>query len=131
MWWVVSSRSAAGTKPVASDRRDQLVSIALNLIATKGFEGLRFQEVAKEAGINNATLYYYFPTKEALIRGVVKRLTGDLKLQRVHPEEPKSNALDELRMELEGVRQLLREAPSLFIVLLSYVLEVFNEHTDA
>ena len=55
-------------KRCGTDRREQLVSIAMNVIATKGFEGLRFQAVAKEAGINNATLYYHFQTKEALIR---------------------------------------------------------------
>jgi TetR/AcrR family transcriptional regulator, regulator of cefoperazone and chloramphenicol sensitivity len=103
-------------------RRRSAVSIAMNLIATKGFEGLRFQELAKEAGINNATLSYYFPTKEALIQGVVTRMTGDLKLERVHPKEPPTNALAELRMELEGVRQLLREAPTLFIVLTELAL---------
>lgn len=118
----MSSRSASGTKSVATDRRNQLVSIAMNLIATKGFEGLRFQEVAEEAGINNATLYYYFPTKEALIQGVVSRATGELKLQRVHPKKPPANALDELRLELEGVRQLLRVHPSLFIVLTELAL---------
>src|SRR5262249_37797655 len=32
--------------------------------------GLRFGDVARAAGINNGTLLYYFPSKEALIRAV-------------------------------------------------------------
>jgi AcrR family transcriptional regulator len=39
----------------------------MNHIVTKGFEELRFLEVANEGDINNATLYYYFRTREALI----------------------------------------------------------------
>jgi AcrR family transcriptional regulator len=55
----------------AKDRRKELILIAYNHIAKRGFEGLRVRAVAAEAGINNATLHYYFPTKEDLITGVV------------------------------------------------------------
>ena len=69
MGYFVSFRApqTGKAKLAAGKRRQQLVSIAMEQIAKKGFEGLRFQEVAKQAGVNNATLYYYFPTKEALI----------------------------------------------------------------
>ena len=111
------SRPSPASKKAAGDRREQLVSIAMNHIATKGFEGLRFQDVAEEAGINNATLYYHFPSKEALIQGVVNRMTSELRLQRAEGKEPPTSARDELRLEFEGVRQLLRAEPKLFIVL--------------
>jgi AcrR family transcriptional regulator len=52
------------------DRRAQLVRVAFQLIAERGLEGLRFGDVARVAGINNGTLLYYFPSKEALIRAV-------------------------------------------------------------
>jgi len=89
----------------------------MDQIATKGFEGLRFQEVAKLAGINNATLYYYFPTKEALIRGVVSHLTGELKKNRGLPKDAPATARDELRLEFDDIRELLRKQPKLFVVL--------------
>jgi AcrR family transcriptional regulator len=89
----------------------------MDQIATRGFEGLRFQEVAKRAGINNATLYYYFPTKEALIQGVVSHLTGELKKTQTLPRDRPATARDELRLEFEDVRELLRTQPKLFVVL--------------
>ena len=52
------------------DRRAQLVRVAFQLIAERGLEGLRFGDVARVAGINNGTLLYYFPSKEALIQAV-------------------------------------------------------------
>src|SRR5487761_1532679 len=78
------------------NRRQQLVQIAFDLIASKGFEGLRFQEVASQAGINNATLYYYFPSKEALIQGVVDFLMERLRTPQAKPDPPAANALEEL-----------------------------------
>lgn len=48
------------------------------LTAEKGFEGLRVREVAARVGVNNATLHYYFPTKEALIGAVVDAIAREL-----------------------------------------------------
>jgi len=124
----VSSRVASSrrTKAVV-DRPEQLITIAMNHIATKGFEGLRFQDVAEEAGINNGTLYYHFGTKEALIQGVGSRLTAEFKRRRVRPKEPPSDARQELRLEFEDVRQLLRAQPRLFVVLTELALRALRD----
>ena len=110
-------------KLAAADRREQLLSIAMDLIAKRGFEGLRFQEVAKEAGINNATLYYHFPTKEELIQSVVVRhLNEELKKTGRRAIDEPVSALKELRMEFQDLRDLLRAQPKLFIVLVEFSL---------
>ena len=98
------------------------MQIAFDLIASKGFEGLRFQEVAAGAGINNATLYYYFPSKEALIQGVVDFLMERLKTPPAQPAEPAANALEELRQMFEGVRRRIGEDPSFFVVITELAL---------
>ncbi len=120
-------RAGRKTKLAVTDRRQQLVSIAMNQIAVKGFEGLRFQEVAEQAGINNATLYYYFPTKEALIQRVVSRLSGELKRPRARPRDAPASARDELRLEFEGVRKLLRAQPKLFVILTELALRALRD----
>ena len=102
----------------ATERRRQLVSVAMRQIAERGFEGLRFQEVAKEAGVNNATLCYHFPTKEALIQAVVGQLMEELKKTRHRPKGIPTTAREELREEFEDLRKLLRMQPNLFIVLI-------------
>jgi AcrR family transcriptional regulator len=115
---VMNTLKSVSTKRLgAAHRRKQLVSIAMNHIATRGFEGLRFQEVANEAGINNATLYYHFPTKEALIQGVVSALFEAVKKTRVHRSNKPVTARDELRIEFADLRELVRRQPKLFIVL--------------
>src|SRR5262245_14153381 len=55
----------------AAERREALVAAAYQRIAREGFEGLRTRDVAADVGVNIATLHYYFPSKEALIRGVI------------------------------------------------------------
>src|SRR6266540_3746344 len=54
-----------------SERRQALVAAAYQRIAIEGFEGLRTRDVAADVGLNIATLHYYYPTKESLIRGVI------------------------------------------------------------
>src|SRR5256884_9060947 len=71
--------SVSRTRPIRShkeDREQALVEAAYHEIAERGFEGLRTREVAAGVGLNIATLHYYFPTKEALIRGVVEHAMG-------------------------------------------------------
>src|SRR5207249_8987665 len=96
-----------------TDRRPALVRAAFGQIAERGFEGLRTREVAAQAGVNIATLHYYFPTKEALIRGVVEHAMG---LFRSTLSSRGSGPI-ELRDHLRAVRKLLREEPQLGAVM--------------
>jgi AcrR family transcriptional regulator len=99
------------------DRKRELIEIAYRLIAQNGLEGFRIRQVAAEAGIDNGTLHYHFPSKEALILGVVDYLMEDLRKNRVVWKDAKRTALDELRMEFEDIRLRLRRTPEQFIVL--------------
>jgi AcrR family transcriptional regulator len=103
-------------KLAASDRRRQIVTIAMDLIASKGFEGLRYQEVAKAAGINTATLFYYFSTKEGLIHGVMQHLKEEFSKTPGRPVDKQTTALEELRLEFESVSKLMQKQPKLFLV---------------
>src|ERR671925_1672568 len=110
----------SGLKAAASkqDRREALVQAAFNRIAERGFEGLRTRDVAAEVGVNIATLHYYFPTKEALIRGVV-----ELSMQRFRSTlTPHGAASTQLRNHLRAVRRLLRDEPKLGIVMAELAL---------
>lgn len=115
-------RKGTRNRSTESERRRQLVKIAFEQIANKGFEGLRFQQVAKAAGINNATLYYYFPSKEALIQGVVAFLMDRLKEPGSGPTPPAESAVEELRRMFEGVSRRVTEDPEFFVVITELAL---------
>ena len=95
------------------DRRQALVLAAFNQIAERGFEGLRTREVAAGVGLNIATLHYYFPTKEALIRGVVAHAMERFRSTLA----PHGSPADQLRNHLRAVRTLLRDEPEIGAVM--------------
>lgn len=99
------------------------MEIAYHLIAARGFEGLRFSEVAAQASINNATLWYYFPSKEALIQGVTHFLMERLQTPHGGTKQPSpANALEELRQMFAGMGRRLKGDPSFFIVITELAL---------
>jgi AcrR family transcriptional regulator len=95
------------------DRRQALVRAAFNQVAERGFEGLRTREVAAGVGLNIATLHYYFPTKEALIRGVVAHAMERFRSTLA----PHGSPSDQLRNHLRAVRKLLRDEPEIGAVM--------------
>jgi AcrR family transcriptional regulator len=107
----MKKKSAVKAPPV--DRRQDLVAAAYQQIARLGFEGLRTRDVAAAAGVNVATLHYYFPTKEALIGDVLKHA-----MQRFRSSMPAGGTpTEQLRNHFAGIRRLVREEPELFAVM--------------
>ena len=100
----------ADAAAVRADRRYAIVRIAYHLIAERGLEGLRFADVAREAGINNGTLLYYFASKNALIEAVGAYLVEQFS-QSEAPRDAGApmDALAELRWEFADAQQRLHD----------------------
>ena len=122
----VRQPAAARARPresTADARRQSLVQAAFAAIAQDGFEGLRTRSVAVRAGVNIATLHYYFPTKEALIDGVAAYLSAQFRsLHGPTPKPTGSRALDLLRQEFADVRFYRAQHPDLGSVMLELQL---------
>jgi|ERR1700722_2067102 AcrR family transcriptional regulator len=100
------------------ERRDSLVRAAFACLAADGFEGLRTRSVADRAGVNIATLHYYFPTKEALIGGVADYLASQFITLHAPPAASTGKpALDRLHQEFADAHFYSTERPELFAVL--------------
>ena len=98
---------------VAEGKREALVAAAYREIASRGFEGLRTREVAGAVGVNIATLHYYFPSKEDLIKGVIGYAMSRFQTT-LASDGPAS---ERLRAHFRGLRKLSREEPELFAVM--------------
>jgi len=103
-------RAAADPGP---ERKRALVAAAYERIAEHGFEGLRTRDVAGDVGINIATLHYYFPTKEALIRAVVGYAMG--RFVATIPTE--GSGTEVLRGHLQALARLMKEDSGLWAVM--------------
>lgn len=67
-----ASASKKPPRPPEGQLRDeQLVQIAAELFARKGYAGTSLRDISDAAGITKAALYYWFPEKEQLFERVV------------------------------------------------------------
>ena len=53
-------------------RPKELLDAALDLFVEKGFAATRSEEVASRAGVSKGTLYLYYPSKEELLKEVIR-----------------------------------------------------------
>jgi AcrR family transcriptional regulator len=98
------------------DRKEQIVSAAIDRLFAVGFEGFRVGDVAKDVGINNATLIHHYPSKVALIIAVVERFT-----QKFEAVADATNAdgtpREKLARHMQSSVELMRTSPEMFVVL--------------
>ena len=121
-------REGTAPKSQGEERRQSLVEAAYHLIAEGGFEQLRTRDVAARAGVNIATLHYYFARKEDLIQGVVEYLLQQF-MTAYLPGSPfeMRTPLEQIRGELAELQYLLQEKPDMFIVLDELVLRSLHD----
>jgi AcrR family transcriptional regulator len=53
------------------DRRQEILEAALKVFAAKGYAAATNADIAREAGVTAAALYYYFPSKAELFKAVL------------------------------------------------------------
>lgn len=71
------------TPPLAAvaantERQTRILDAGLRCFARAGFHRTTMQDVAAEAGMSPGNLYRYFPSKDALIAGIVERDRAEL-----------------------------------------------------
>ena len=54
-------------------RREEILASAITVFATKSYQGTTVRDIAKEAGVSEALLYKYFPSKKALFLEAFER----------------------------------------------------------
>lgn len=64
--------SMARTPKIVEDRRDQIIDAAMRVFAQKGFTRATNKDIAREAGITPGLIYYYFESKEALLKAIIE-----------------------------------------------------------
>lgn len=65
------------SKP-APQRRTEILDAAQQLFTTKGVQATSVEDILKQVGIAKGTLYYHFPSKEAILRALITRTTQQI-----------------------------------------------------
>lgn len=73
-----AGRRARRPSEMPGDTKEQILTVAEELFAQKGFAGVRTHEIAAKAGVNKAMIYYWYNSKEQLLRAVLQKILFEL-----------------------------------------------------
>ena len=100
----------------AQETSEKILQIASRLFVKKGYTATSMREIAAEAGIGKATIYYHYPDKESIAAALIKQtfaqMTGALHLMEAE-HEPRQR----IKLAVTGsVEYLLESADIISIV---------------
>lgn len=97
------ARNSDQNQRVREERRERILTGALELFARNGLAGTKISDIAKHTAMSNGLVYHYFPSKEdifiELIRTAFERLIlacGYLESLTLPPHRKLLHAMDEL-----------------------------------
>lgn len=102
------ARNQATNQKLKDERRQQILSAALLLFATRGLAATKVTDIATAVGMSQGLMYHYFRSKEEifteLIRGAFERLNFACR-ELVHmPQPPHEKIRLALAILLQGIR---------------------------
>jgi AcrR family transcriptional regulator len=115
-------RSAAQQRDRAQygAKRDKILKAAGLVLERNGFAGTTIEAIAKEAGLDRATVYYYFKDKGAIFReaihGGLVEMVATLEEVAASGESPETRLRNSMRVVM---RSFARHYPQLYIYLRS------------
>jgi AcrR family transcriptional regulator len=60
------------------DSKTRILKVAERIFAEKGYDAARVDEIAREAQVNKALIYYYFKSKEDILNALVDTILDDV-----------------------------------------------------
>lgn len=97
------------TRTSGGDKRKLILEAAVKVFARSGFSAATVNEVAKEAGIANGTVYLYFSTKTELfiqtIKDVIKSKLQEIRARVVDDTDPVSRIKRFIDLHTELITQ--------------------------
>jgi AcrR family transcriptional regulator len=99
-------------------RKEQILSAAEKVFAKKGFQDATISEVAKQAGLSDATIYEYFSSKEELLFSIPVLITRSAAAQLKTHLDYIRGAANKLRGIVYGYLSFYQENPDYASVLM-------------
>ncbi|MGE2737246.1 TetR/AcrR family transcriptional regulator [Mycolicibacterium vaccae] len=78
---------------VAQDPRGDILKAAAELFAARGFASTRMDAIAQRAGLGQSSLYYWFRSKDEILRGIMNQNRVSLEAARALSDRPEPAAV--------------------------------------
>ena len=97
-----------------SERREQLIDAALQVIVEQGYEGVSIEAIARTAGVTRPVIYDHFPNLGALLQALIAReeRIALAQLAEVIPGPELAGSVDPVALLGSGVRRFLEAVTS-------------------
>ncbi|MBM4122472.1 MAG: TetR/AcrR family transcriptional regulator [Nitrospira sp.] len=114
---------SAVARSSGQERQASIISAAASLFAAKGFKGTTTREIARTAGISEALVFKYFPTKRALYAAILAEKAPLAQLLAVVEEAARKGDDDRVFSLIASHRIRRASDPTLLRLLLFSSLE--------
>jgi AcrR family transcriptional regulator len=100
-------------------RRDAFLDVAEQLMRSRGWEQVTVQEIIDAAGASKGAFYHYFDSRDALLEGVIERMT-EMGMAIVEPivDDPDLPATDKLQAVFATAGRWKTERSDLLLALM-------------
>ena len=96
------------TQAQQSKTQRLILRTAVDLVTQHGFDGTTMKQIARAAGVGDATIYNYFPTKERLVLGYFEQAFGDaLVATQATPDWTDFSLQEQMQLLIDSVLQML------------------------
>ncbi len=99
------------SESVECSRKEKILDAAENVFADLGFEGASLRRIVLDAGVNLATVYYYFGSKEGLMEAVFKRRFDPLNQEQMDRLQQLENEMCGQPVPVERLVQVMVAIP--------------------
>lgn len=90
-------RSRRSTRPSGDDREHAILATAEKLLEERQLADISVDDLAKGAGISRPTFYFYFPSKEAVLRTLFERVIVAADAVMITAESPSADPVQSWR----------------------------------
>lgn len=97
--------------------RHEILTAASRVFARSGFEHATMQEIAEAAGFSAASLYTYFPSKDAIYAALIDHVTAALEAPLDAPVSAKASFPERLETLLEAQLAVLTQNIDIFVLM--------------
>ena len=94
--------------------RQRMIETTARILREKGFKAATVRVIAQEAGVNIASIKYYFGSKEELIGYALDYMMGNFENIVAYLDDPRLTPKERLTKYILAYSQLARKHPALF-----------------